>query len=465
VPGCGRWGYDLNAADGAGADAGPGPVLAEAPVSCGYEDTSGPVFYVALTGDDDVGDGSVAAPWATINHAIDVIPDGSTVLVEPGEYTETVEITRSFQPRVTIRSRLPYQARLRSQDFVLVIYNAGGVNVEGFDMAHAGTGAVEQLIHIHDQAGQGLTKDITLRNNIVHDDVENALARINNGARNIVVERNVFYNATTQLLHLQKVSNVIVQDNVFFYDADAAAGPNRAGIYVVGGVDPTDHVFIRRNIFANWQGSSAYGFVQLWGVSDSTIENNLILGNSSDDMVAPLDVRAPTRVVVRHNTVAGDLPASVYGLRLASYDGAPGESIQVYNNVWSDPTGTMDEVTRARAGDVASIELDNNLYYNGGNAIPASGSELVDYSDDVSAVLADPKLPAQAPMTLPVWNPDQQVFSGGATDVCQVFTQLAYFGIPAADSRVVGAARADQSPTLDLLGRLRENPSLGALEP
>jgi len=354
---------------------------------------------------------------------------------------------------------------LRSQDFVLVIYNAGGVNIEGFDMAHAGPGAVEQLIHIHDQAGQGLTTDITLRNNLVHDDVENALARINNGARNIVVERNVFYNATTQLLHLQEVSNVVVRDNVFFYDTDSAAGTNRAGIYVVGGTDTTDHVYVQRNIFANWQGSSAYGFVQFWGVSDSIIENNLVIGNSSDNMVAPLDVRAPTRVVVRHNTVAGDLPASVYGLRMESYNGATGESIEVYNNIWSDPTGTMDEVTRARAGDITSIELDNNLYYNGGNAIPASGSELVDFTNDAAAVVADPKLPAQGPMTLPVWDPAQQVFAGGATDVCQVFTQLASFGIPASDSAVVGAARADQSPALDLLGRPRDTASLGALEP
>ena len=42
------------------------------------------VFYVATSGNDDVGDGSIEAPWATITQAVETVPDGSSILVPPG---------------------------------------------------------------------------------------------------------------------------------------------------------------------------------------------------------------------------------------------------------------------------------------------------------------------------------------------------------------------------------------------
>ena len=52
----------------------------------------GPTFYVATTGSDTSGDGSNANPWATIEHAVDQMPDTSTILVKPGLYNGRVRI-------------------------------------------------------------------------------------------------------------------------------------------------------------------------------------------------------------------------------------------------------------------------------------------------------------------------------------------------------------------------------------
>ncbi|MCB0213362.1 MAG: hypothetical protein KDJ52_28725, partial [Anaerolineae bacterium] len=79
----------------------PCPALAEEP------------FYVATDGSDSSGDGLEGNPWATIGHAIQQIPDNSTILVKPGTYSGEVQLDEAFEQGITIQSQVPYQARLR----------------------------------------------------------------------------------------------------------------------------------------------------------------------------------------------------------------------------------------------------------------------------------------------------------------------------------------------------------------
>lgn len=46
--------------------------------------------HVAIAGSDITGDGSEANPFATIQHGIDMVSDGDTVLVHPGVYKENI---------------------------------------------------------------------------------------------------------------------------------------------------------------------------------------------------------------------------------------------------------------------------------------------------------------------------------------------------------------------------------------
>ena len=50
----------------------------------------GTTYYVSTTGSDVTGDGSYSDPWATIQHAVDNVSSGDTIMVAPGTYTGAI---------------------------------------------------------------------------------------------------------------------------------------------------------------------------------------------------------------------------------------------------------------------------------------------------------------------------------------------------------------------------------------
>ena len=101
-------------------------------------------FWVATDGDDQPARGSESQPWRTITYALDRVPDGSLILVKPGDYVGRIRIRGNFSTGVVVRSEQRYRARLRAPEAVLTIYNDGadiqGITIEGFDIAHSGAG-------------------------------------------------------------------------------------------------------------------------------------------------------------------------------------------------------------------------------------------------------------------------------------------------------------------------------------
>jgi len=69
--------------------------------STSYAVPSG-AYFVATSGDDGVSRSTQAAPWKTVQHAVDAVPSGSTIVVRGGTYHETVTIPRG--KKVTIQS-------------------------------------------------------------------------------------------------------------------------------------------------------------------------------------------------------------------------------------------------------------------------------------------------------------------------------------------------------------------------
>lgn len=444
-------------------------------------------FWVATDGDDQPARGSESQPWRSITYALDRVPDASLILVKPGTYTGRIRIRGSFASGVTVRSQQRYQARLRAAEAVLTIYNDGGniegITIEGFDIAHSGAGAGGLVVQIQDGFATE-TRRITLQDNILHDSYNNDILKINNGASDITVRGNLFYNqsGSDEHIDINSVDGVRVEDNVFFNDfaASGRSNANNTSSYIVvkdsnGAADEylgARNVGIRRNVFLNWQGSSGSNFVLLG--EDGTpnheafacvVENNLMLGNSPNTMRAAFGVKGSRDSVFRANTVVGDLPSLAFAMRLNREGSNPVvQNIAFHNNLWSDPGGSMEDFSDTPPADVQNITLVRNGYWNGGSAIPQDGGEAVNVGNDAQARIGDPRLPSQGGLLTPHWNGTQ--FNGGFATIREAFVHLVEtYGQPAANGNGIDQADPAQMPGDDILGRVRgATPDLGAYE-
>jgi hypothetical protein len=455
----------------------------------------GATFYVSVDGSDASGDGSLAEPWLTITHAVDSVADGDEIIVLPGVYHGRQRLRQEFDVPVTVRSQVPYAAKLRHDDgTALIAYTARNVIIEGFDIAHApgNTGAL--VVHVQDLLGDvsgsaggtdPVVSGIVFRNNIIHSSTNNDLLKINNGAEDILVEGNLFFNqsGSDEHIDINSVIGVTVQDNIFLNTADR---PDTSSFIVIkdsNGNDDTvlgaNDITVRRNVFLNWYGNDGQGFVRVgedgtanFEAFDILIENNLMLGNSSNMMRSPFTIQGARDVVFRNNTLVGDMPARSYAARLIAVSAnQPNENIAIHNNIYSDPTGTMGSeaffgvyLFDAPPAQNHSVALDNNLYFNGDNPIPVDNDQFLTYQDDANAIIGNPLLPAQAGLVAPVW--DGEAFADGSLTIRQAFIKLVeLYAIPAAGSPAIDNANPDHAPLEDILGNPRGlTPDIGALE-
>jgi hypothetical protein len=180
---------------------------------------------------------------------------------------------------------------------------------------------------------------------------------------------------------------------------------------------------------------------------------------------ASFGVAGAKNVVFINNTVVGDLPSGSYGFQTERKDSNPrNENIRFANNIWFDPSGTMGDFSGGDPDSTVGLTLENNLYWNGGAAIP-SGDVLSPLVDDPRPVVADPGIdPDQKGLVVPYWT--GSAFLSGASSIRQEFERLvaAYGRIP------LGSAAVDRgdptgAPVDDILGLRRDDRvDIGAFE-
>jgi len=448
---------------------------------------AGNIFYVATDGEDVIGNGTLAQPWASITFALDQVSDGSVIRVRPGLYEGRIRIRGVFATGVRVESEVPYLARLRHNATVITAFeNAQGITLSGFDVAHDGPGASGLVLQIQDSNADQSVRNLIVENNILHDSFNNDILKINNGATDILVRGNLFYNqqGSDEHIDINSVERVDVVDNVFFNDFAASGRTNNndtSSYIVIKDSNGSDDAFtgsrsvsVRRNIFFSWEGSAGANFVlcgedgqPFFEAEDIAVENNLLIGNSNNVMRAPFGVKGCRDVSFRANTISGNLPANAYAMRL-NREGAnlQLQNIEFYNNIWSDPSGSMNDFSDTPPSDTASFVLNNNGYWNGGAVLPENAGDLINPSDDNASIVDDFGLPALDGLSNPFWQPVSQTFNGGYTSIREAFVDIAVrFGQLSSDSSAIDQANASQMPDNDLLGQPRDSlPDIGALE-
>ena len=449
-------------------------------------------YWIApLPGGSDDHPGTFAAPWATLEHAANNVPDSQcTIWIQDGLYLGINNLTTRFSTPTTFKAVNPYKAIFEHSDTIIRVNGARNIIIEGFEFRHSGPDAIRFLIHV-DRADDVRSEDITLRNNIFHDSYGNDLLKIRDGVRFATVENNIFYNQGEGEHHIDVngVTDIDIQDNIFFNDfVGSGRNNNNATKHFIivkdsndtpDGVEGSERINIRRNIFLSWEGGIEE-FIKAGNdgrpfheAEDIRIENNLMIGNTANPIGAAFGVSGAKNITFTNNTIVGDLPSKAYAFRVSIKEENPqNENIFFYNNIWADPTGSMGQELADNSGrfslggtdETRNLILDNNLYWNGSEPVPP-GNLVSPLKNDPRRLVSDPLLnPHQPSIILPRW--DGSAFSSGNRHIREEFERLVeqYAKIPV-DSPVIGKADPTYAPSEDILNRRRTaSPDLGAYE-
>jgi hypothetical protein len=456
----------------------------------------GKAFYVSHDGVDYKADGSRAHPWKTIKYALYKIPDGNTLVIKPGTYTGRVRIGKAFPKGLLVKSEFPYKAKLtHNQRVVALLAKASNITIEGFEITHNSPKSSPLVVHL-DGGGKNNVKNITIRNNIIHDSFNNDLLKINYGVEHVTVECNMFYNQgdSDEHIDINSVANITVSDNIFFnnFPASNRTITKKSSSFIVikdsnnnsDRFHGSENINVTRNIFLNWQGSHGQGFVLVgedgkpyYEAHNVNIFNNLMIGNSSITMRAPFMVKGAKDINFYNNTITGNLPSSAFAVRVTKErKNKRPTNINLLNNIWSDPTGSMgmgefednNDFSDTLIHHLDEYSLNNNLYWNGGKSLPSSIFDRINPSYDNNQHIVNPQLGDQKNIITPTWLADKKQFADESYSIREAFLRLVYYyAIPETTSSVANKITSLDKlfPKEDILGKKRRPPySLGALQ-
>jgi hypothetical protein len=355
-------------------------------------------YFVAVDGSDS-GDGTVDAPWRTLQKAADSIGPGSTVYVRGGVYRQTVAVHVSGSASggfITFRNYPGEHPVLDGAGLsvpdglsgMVSIDSRDYVTVQGFeirDYLTAEPGHVPIGIYVTGDASH-----IRILDNAIHDIQTNVQARVNGDAhgiavygtespspiRDIVIDGNQVYDCklgSSESLVLNgnvmdfRVTNNVIHDN------------NNIGIDLIGyegtagdaTYDAARDGIVRGNLVYNIDsyGNPAYGRdrsangIYVDGGRDIVVEQNVIHDvNIGMEFASEHAGRSTSYVTARNNLVFN---ATVIGLAIGGYDRRRGntEHSEIVNNTfYQDDSLRTDNGELLVQFDTRDNVIENNIF-------------------------------------------------------------------------------------------------------
>jgi parallel beta-helix repeat protein len=306
---------------------------------------SAATYYVATTG-NDISNGSSTAPWATLQHAVETIAPGDTILVRSGTYagcrirnsgttSAPKTLARDLGAAVLINTPGPQNGH----SSLIEVENGSGSEVtdwiiDGFEVANSPHHGIDLRI----------TNRITVRNCNVH---HSAPAGTGTGiflafsAHPTLENNETAFNTEHGIYDSNSADSPTIRGNRSHHNASAGIHMNGdysskcpCGTTVRDGI--ISFALVENNIL--WENGSAGGSaINADGVDDSVFRNNLMYRNHSS------------------------------GISLFSADGSHGSSRnKVYNNTIvqaaADGRWCVNIPGRTRGGPVGNVVKNNILY-------------------------------------------------------------------------------------------------------
>jgi hypothetical protein len=236
---------------------------------------------------DDGNDGSTDYPWATLQHAVESVAPGDTIMVREGEYvgcrieqsgTAGAWMTLQADPGAAVQLTAPGPDNAHNSIIEVETWEGAGTVaywiIQGFEVSGASGWGIDvrgnETAHTH---------HVTVRYNRVHD---NGWATSSTGiflafVDDALIEFNESYHNGEHGIYCSNSGDrPVVRGNVLHHNA--GCGVHMNGDESMGGDGTISDGVVERNVISE-NGAAGGSAINMDGVADTVVRNNLLHNN------------------------------------------------------------------------------------------------------------------------------------------------------------------------------------------
>ncbi len=296
-------------------------------VDVGARSVQGETYYVATTGTDGPGCGTVAAPCRTIQYAADLVSAGDTVLIDPGTYAGgiTVETTGTETEPITFRA---------DGGTVIINGSAGNPWNDAFVITEVEYILLDGLT-IQNSGDDGVfiaeSDHVTVRNCTFANNTNRGI--FTGFSDYTTIENCESYGAVEEHgIYISNSSDYPIIRGNHIHD-NYANGLHMNGDPSMGGDGIISYALVEDNVIYD-NGTGGGSGINMASVSDSIVRNNLLYDNHASG----ISIYQSHEVGSQNNRVLNNTILMAADGRWAinipeAYSGTPNSHNQVFNNI------------------------------------------------------------------------------------------------------------------------------------